>query len=210
MSKLNSLAKLSLTLVGSTMVALGVSNTAHAATTYVEDFNDPFPQWESGWLGQKSNLQNYYGVGAGRGNNPDGLWIDDGDGIRGTDTVEIVFDQIFGASLNSLAIDIAGYVPITFQVFDKDSNLIFSNNVTLTRGGTSNPGVYTSLSVTSTNGISGFSFVSSGSQVEGNTSIDNVVVTTGTVPEPLTILGATTAIVFGVGFKGQLRKAKHK
>lgn len=76
-----------------------VSSQALASLILVEDFEDEFPAWESRWLGTNSNIQNYYGLGEGRGNNPDGLWIDDGDGVYGADTVEIVFGSAFASSI---------------------------------------------------------------------------------------------------------------
>ena len=51
--------------------------TAHAVT-YLEEFEYPFGDWEERWLGQKSDLSNYYVAVNGmahtyRGNNPDGI-----------------------------------------------------------------------------------------------------------------------------------------
>ena len=53
-----------------------------AAGTLTEDFNAPFPAWQSGWLGVNSNLVNDYVAEDGspntfRGNNPDRLWVAD-------------------------------------------------------------------------------------------------------------------------------------
>ena len=130
-----------------------------AAVTYVEDFEAAFPAWESGWLGVNSNLQNYYGVGQGRGNNPDGLWIDDGNGIKVGDTlVEIVFDPAFGATLTSFDIDVAGYAPTTHRVYDMSGNTLLDTAVTLTYDATTDPGTYSHYGITSSNGISRFSF----------------------------------------------------
>lgn len=179
------------------------------ATVLTEDFEGTFPAWESNWLGTNSNLQNYYGVGAGRGNNPDGLWIDDSDGVRGSDTVEIVFDSLFGATLSTFAIDIATHISgVSLQVFDMSGVSIFNSSVTQTNGATQNPGVYDSFFVNSSNGISGFSLFTNGSQIEGNTGIDNVSVTTGTVvnvPEPASL----ALIVLGLAGVGFSRKKKN-
>jgi hypothetical protein len=166
------------------------------AITYVEDFEAPFPAWESAWLGANTNLQNYYVVAGNpdhsyRGNNPDGLWIDDGDGVYGGDTVEIIFNNAFGSSLTSLALDIAGYTPAHLRIYDMSINLLLDEQVTLTNGATTDPGVYAHYSVTSANGISKFVLTQDGgSQIEGNTGIDNVVVDSGStpVPEPATML----------------------
>lgn len=176
-----------------------------AAGTLTEDFNAPFPAWESAWLGANSNLENYYVVsGTGshsdRGNNPDGLWLDDGNGIYGSSTVTIAFNPGFGATLTSFALDIAGHVPITLEIFDASNVNLLSTNVTLTYGALTLPGVYARYSANSSNGIGGFRFIPppGGSQVEGNTSIDNVVATTqgeGGVPEPGTWVLLGTALL---------------
>ncbi len=179
------------------------------AAVLTEDFEDAFPAWESGWLGTNSNLQNIYGVGAGRGNNPDGLWIDDGDGVYGTDTVEIIFDSLFGATLSTFAIDIATHITgVSLQVFDISGVSIFNSSVTQTSGATQNPGIYDSFFVNSSNGISGFSLFSSGFQIEGNTGIDNVSVTSGaaTVPEPATLALLTMGIA-GISFSRKKKAA---
>lgn len=171
-----------------------------AAGTLTEDFNAPFPAWESAWLGANSNLQNYYGVGAGRGNNPDGLWLDDGNGNYSS-PVTIAFIPAFGATLTSFALDIAGFTPITLEIFDVSSGILLSTNVTLTQGAWTDPGVYAHYSANSSNGIGGFRFISGGGQIEGNTGIDNVVVTQGEdgvlngVPEPGTWVLLGTALL---------------
>jgi hypothetical protein len=142
-----------------------------------------------------------------RGNNPDGLWLDDGNGVY-SGNVAIAFNTTFGASLTSFAIDVAGYVPTTLQVYDMSDTPLLSSSVTLTAGAFTDPGTYAHYSATSSNGISKFVFTQdSGSQIEGNTSIDNVVVTTGinSVPEPTTML----LLGFGiVGLAGARRSKK--
>jgi hypothetical protein len=53
--------------------------------------------------------------------------------------------------------------------------------VTLTSGAFTDPGVYSNYTITSATGISRFTFSGAAS---GNTSIDNLVAITGSVPEP--------------------------
>jgi hypothetical protein len=178
------------------ILAAGIPAGASAAVL-VEDFEAPFPAWQSGWLGVNSNLENYYCPNVlcpDRGNNPDGLWMDDGDGLYGSDVSRILFSPAFAATLTSFSVDIAGYQPIVLRVFDISGNTLLNTPVTLTSGAFTDPGVYANYSVLSGNGIGGFEFTpTSASWVEGNTSIDNVRVTTGIqIPEPamLFLLGS--------------------
>lgn len=166
-------------------VATMVLGQAAQATSYVEDFEAAFPTWEAGWLGQHSNLQNYYGVGQGRGNNPDGLWLSDGS-AHGSDLV-INFDPTFAASISSFQFDFTTYVGgMALTIFDKDGAILLSTAPPPTSGAYSDPGNYLHFAVSSANGVGGFSMTGGG--VEGNTSIDNVMVNTsgGGVPEPAT------------------------
>jgi hypothetical protein len=194
-----------LALVSAIILVVGIVGSA-SALTLVEDFEATFPAWETGWLGTNSNLQNYYGIGDDRGNNPDGLWLDDGDGIYGTDIAKIIFEPTFGSNLTTFDIDIAGYqgFPIDLQVYDMNGTIILNVSVTLTDGAYTDPGTYAHYSTTSTNGISAFWFIPIGSgQVEGNTSIDNVVVSA--IPEPSTAL----LLAFGlVGIAAGRRRSR--
>ncbi len=178
------------------------------AAVYTENFNAPFPAWESGWFGANSNAQNYY-VTIGnsntyRGNNPDGLWISDGN-LSTSDAI-IVFNHSFGAQLTGLSIDIAGFVPINLRVFDILGNTIFDQSVALTGGAFTLPGVYSNYSVTSTDGISGFTLAGFGSMVEGNTSIDNIVATTSAVPVPPSLLLLAPGLLGLVGMRRRFKK----
>jgi hypothetical protein len=172
---------------------LGASIAPLSAITYTEAFEDTFPTWESGWLGTNSNLQNYYGVGGGRGNNPDGLWIQDG--LNLSNSTVITFGSAFGQSLTSLSFDIATWVDLNVEIFDSAGVTLGSWSMVPNYGGYTDPGTYQNFSATSTTGIGGFRFI--GSSIEGNTSIDNVVASTSSESVPDT---ASTALmlVFGV------------
>lgn len=160
---------------------------ANAAVVLSEDFEAPFPAWKSGWFGTNSNATNVYcsttGTCTDRGNNPDGLWI--ATTTQGGGAADVVFGNVFGATLTSLSMDVAGYSTTTLTAFDINGSQIFSQLVSLTQGAFTNPGTYVNYTITSSNGIGGFSF--SGSAI-GNTSIDNLVAVQGslnnTVPEP--------------------------
>lgn len=177
--------------------ALAAANAQ--AATLTEDFEAPFPAWESNWFGANSNAENCYGAGQGRGNNPDGLWIaTTGQGCSAS-PVTVLFNSGFAAGLSSFDFDVAGYATSVLTIFDKDGATLLSTPLALTFGAFGDPGTYAHYGVTSSNGIGGFSFTGAAS---GNTSIDNIAVTFGNavgnaVPEPATwgmmILGFGTA-----------------
>jgi len=176
------------------LAAFGASQAS--ATVLTEDFNAPFPNWESGWLGTNSNLQNVYGVGAGRGNNPDGLWVSDGN--NNDNIAHITFNTAFGSTISNFSIDVTSWVqPAVFTAFDKDGNTLISAAITSYGGALSNPGSYQTIVFSSLNGVSGFDIT--GGQIEGNTGIDNVVVNAGAtrqVPEPAALA------LLGIGLAG--------
>jgi hypothetical protein len=154
---------------------------AAQAGNYSEDFSAPFPAWESNWFGTETTAHNYYCQGdsgcATRGNNPDGLWVI-GNGPDWSAPVEVDFLGSFAASLTSFQLDVAGYVSTTLRAYDMDNALIFSQVVALTSGAWTDPGVYSTYTITSSNGISRFTF---SGEAAGNTSIDNLIATTRSV-----------------------------
>lgn len=173
--------------------------------TLIESFENPFPNWKTGWLGSNSNLTNYYeeqnscyGIDC-RGNNPDGLWI--ADGIAGVDDTYITFDTAFAATLTSLQLDVAGYADARLVIFDKDGNSLLDTLITLTYGAMTDPGTYATYSVLSQNGIGGWRFIhAGGAPIEGYTSIDNVTVTAGGLPSVPD--GGSSLLLLGVGLAG--------
>lgn len=165
------------------------------ATVLIEDFEDSFPTWESSWLGTNSNLQNVYGVGGGRGNNPDGLWI--ADGLNNGSIAEITFDSSFGSTITDFSIDTTTWISgALFEAFDMLGNTLISTVITSMRGAYTDPGSYQTISFSTANGLSGFSITGGG--IEGNTSIDNVIATTGVAPVP----EPTTIVLLGLAFAG--------
>lgn len=161
------------------LLALAAASGARAAV-HAEDFEGAFPAWEAGWFGTLSNARNHYCVGApgclARNNNPDGLWLN---GLP-DNSIEVVFDPAFAASLVSLKMDVAGFSPTTLKAYDTHNVEIFSREVDLTYGALQDPGSYASYTITSGAGISRFTF---SGVAAGNTSVDNLVATTA-VPEP--------------------------
>ena len=184
--------------------AIAAPMTAARATILTENFNEtPFSLWQTGWFGTNSNAQNYYVDYSGdgpddRGNNPDGLWIADGSGSATPVTID--FTPSFASSLNSFHIDVAGYVPSTLTIFDKSGTTLLSTSITDTDGAFTLPGVYASYSVTSSNGIGGFSFTG---DAQGNISIDNVSVSTVPLPSALPMFGAALLGLVGLGVKSR-------
>lgn len=177
-----------------------------SAATLTEDFEAPFPAWEAGWFGMNSNAENCYGAGAGRGNNPDGLWISTTGQGCDAGPVNVMFDNAFATTLLAFSLDVAGHSPTTLTFFDAAGNTLTSTPVTLTNGATSDPGIYVRYGVISTTGIGGFSF--SGGAA-GNTGIDNLIAETGmagVVPEPST----WALLILGFGAVGGALRSKKR
>lgn len=163
--------------IAALIAALVLSQQA-SASVLIEDFSD-LPGWESNWFGEHSNAKNYYQVknvapASYRGNNPDGLWLDDNDSVGLDHELSIVFDSTMASSLSLFSLDLASHLDdLTLVFFDGQGQTLLSQAVTPTFGATSAQGIYQSFMVSSFRGIGGFSLLSSGS-VEGNVSLDNL------------------------------------
>ncbi|HEY6530506.1 MAG TPA: PEP-CTERM sorting domain-containing protein [Cellvibrionaceae bacterium] len=173
--------------------------TSHAsASVLTEDFSN-VPGWQSNWFGTQSNTKNYYevkGLGSAseRGNNPDGLWLDDNDGVNEDKDLTVVFNDVFAASLSTLSLDLASYINMDIKFFDALGNSLSNQTVTPTLGATTLPGTYQNFTVSSATGIGGFSLFNSSDYIEGNVSLDNLVAVINdstpsvSVPEPASLL----------------------
>lgn len=193
--------KMNVSICAATLALSVTAGLSHAATL-TESFDDPFPNWENEWFAMNSSVQNYYGVGADRGNQPNGLWVDDD---IADNMVNVVFDVPFGQTLTSLSIDVATFVSNNVMTiydsvgdilgqFDSFQTNSFSDTVT--------------YDVTSQTGIGGFSF--SASDTRGNTWIDNVTVETGMIvapaPAPVPLPSSIALLAAGLGGLALRRK----
>jgi hypothetical protein len=186
------------------ITALMLSASA-SANVLMEDFSD-LPGWQEQWFGSQSNAKNFYevasiGPASYRGNNPDGLWLDDNDGVTGDTDLSIVFNSEFANSLSLFSVDVASSLnDVTLVFFDAQGQNFFSQSIAASFSAGSSPAGYQNFTISSFSGISGFSFISS-SNVEGNVSIDNLFAfgtptAVATVPEPGSML------LIGVGLLG--------
>jgi hypothetical protein len=189
------------------LALLAATFTPAAASPIVllEEFEDPFENWEIRCLGENSNLTNFYVEGGSdisvRGNNPDGLWV--ADGVPGPTDTRIVFDAGFGATLDDFSIDIAAHVAdARLEIFDVLNSVLLDAAITKTDGALVDPGIYqTFFRSAALNGIGGFRiYRTSGLPVEGNVSIDNVMTSIDflePVPEPGTwlLLGSGAVVL---------------
>lgn len=172
--------------------ALSCAATGAQAATLTEGFA-PFDGWKTRWFGAQSNAQNYYVSEYGEDSSyqgaPDvgGLWLSDGDSYRDPgdySTIDIRFSDDFAASLAGLRLDVASAlsgVGLTF--FDRAGATIGSFTIAQSPQVSAyfTPIGYQTVSVTSTNGIGGFSFAT---LAQGNVIVDNIEASA--VPEPAT------------------------
>jgi hypothetical protein len=156
------------------------------AQVFTETFDDPLGGWRDRWLAQNTDMGNYY-VCTGnpdedyRGNNPCGIWICDSDGNYQSSIVE--FNPTFGATVTYFEIGIQAFVDATYTVYDMSGGVVYSAVLTVNYG--SPYGCYcTQYGCDTPRGIGRFEIISTyGSQIEGNTAVDNVTAISST-PSP--------------------------
>lgn len=162
------------------LLALCAFATTAFADEYLEEFPDPLGGWKDRFLGQYTNLANYYVCWGNpdenyRGNNPCGLWICDGN--TGDTNSIINFDAGFGATITYFEIGIEAFSPCDLKVFDMDGALVLQFLGINNYGGGEYGCNTDPFGGDTPNGVSRFEIT--GSYVEGNTAIDNVRVVTG-------------------------------
>jgi len=161
-------------------------DAASDLVTHVEDFPDPLGGWTSRWFYTNTNAESYY-VASGapscdpdhRGSQLEGIWISDDQGCNNLvsqSPVRIDFFNNFGDTATSFSLDqfvcVAG---VTFNIYDKDGALVFSDPLA------SNCWNWANYGYTLSNGISAFEYSYTGAPVEGNLSIDNISIVVETV-----------------------------
>jgi hypothetical protein len=186
---------------------LTVASASTASAQLLEDFNAPFPAWETGWFGTNSDATNYYCARpcANRGNNPTGIWLGGIGGPTSSTPIQVNFTPSFGSTIGSLSIDIGAFGGNNFYVLDSFGNTIFNQAVPGTTFGANGPIYNTSFIVTSTTGIGAFGFSGAGSS--GNTAVDNIGVdlVTTAAPEPATLALVASGIAL-VGATARRRR----
>ncbi|MGH2571572.1 MAG: hypothetical protein ACRDGR_10120 [bacterium] len=170
------------------LLSLVASNAG--AEVLCEEFPDPLEGWRDRWFAQNSDARNYYVCYSGggendRGNNPCALWICDGD--LSPLNADVEFNLVFGATVTHFSIGIMPFVPCNLTVRDLGGNIVYQTPVVV--DGTFPPCPTRTYECNTPTGLGSFHIeATSGSQVEGNTSIDNVCVTTG---EPVSVEEST-------------------
>jgi hypothetical protein len=163
------------------IVAFLLLTAGHAfADVLCEDFPDPLGGWKTRWLGTNSDMCNYYVCWGGsgedeRGNNPCGIWVSDYDGDA--QTCHIHFNAGFGATVSHIDFPVmafaGGNITINYGTGSYSTALVADGTF---------PPCPTNVYSTDTNGgLIDVILSPTGGQIEGNTSVDNVCVTTGGV-----------------------------
>lgn len=148
-----------------------------------EDFPDPLGGWKSRWMGQHTDMENYYVCSDStsdenfRGSNCCGLWICDAD--HDFSTVIIHIDPSLGAGVRQLSIGIMSFVPAVYTVLDLEGTQVFTADIA---GHGTFPPCDGNRIVTETPGGLGQIRIAAGGagRVEGNVSVYNVCVTLAT------------------------------
>jgi hypothetical protein len=178
---------------------------AGAYADLTETFPDPLGGWNTRWLYQNSNLENYY-VASGsdanpdnRGNNPQGLWMADSQGFNsgvGGATSNIVFNNSFGSTITHLEFGVECFQQCDITVYNMSNVALATFTYSGGDFGFDHEDI---VQANSANGISHVLFDSTpygGGSIEGNTSVDNFRVAQ-TVPEPasMALLGTGLALL---------------
>ncbi len=151
------------------------------ADDLIETFDDPLEGWRSRWLAENTNMQNWYVVEFGhgedfRGTNPCGIFISDGD--HGNWNCTIDFDPIFGTNVSYFEIGIECFFDQTLRIYDVAGLLVDEANVLANWEDGDNGCGVALYHFDLPTGLG--SFTLEGVYVEGETAIDNVKVTVET------------------------------
>ena len=156
------------------------------ADTYFETFDQPFPAWESGWFGLNTDAGNFYCSGA-RGcssnSSPGALWIVSATGGSAV-PVDIHFNPSFGASIQSLRLELRPYIAVTMNIYNS-AGVVFQSTAL------SSQNLFTFFDVLAPSGVSRVLF---SGNAAGNLQLGSIQAITAAVPEPssavLLLIGA--------------------